>query len=204
MRHVDILFGILYLGFFSMGLQLVGSRLLAPYFGSSLVVWAFLISTFLAAFSVGSIFGGWVSGLSPRRRRAGVWAILYLQILSLAFTAVLGREFLRLVEANFDSIAVGLVLACPALFFLPIMMLSAFAPLSTEVLARRGLSAGLASGLIYGLSTVGNIAGVMATAFLLIPNFPISQLLIAWIFLIAPSLFYLARRILHPKEDSAM
>jgi len=76
------------------------------------------------------------------------------------------------------------------------MMLSAFAPLATDVLARRGISAGLASGLIYGVSTVGNIAGVMGTAFLLIPNFRISRLLIAWVFLVAPSLVYLAKKIL--------
>ena len=204
MRHLDILFGIFYLGFFSMGLQLVGSRLLAPHFGSSLIVWAFLISTFLAAFSVGSLFGGWLSGLLPRKRNVGVWAIAGLQITSLIFTAFYGRAFLRVVEANFESIALGLVISCPALFFLPIMMLSAFAPLSTEVLARRGLSAGLASGLIYGLSTVGNIAGVMGTAFLLIPNFPISRLLIAWVFLVAPSLLYLARKLLFVKPGSAI
>ena len=86
------------------------------------------------------------------------------------FTAFFGRAFLRLIEANFESIIFGLVISCPALFFFPIMMLAAFAPLATEVLARRGISAGLASGLTYGLSTVGNIAGVMGTAFLLMPN----------------------------------
>ncbi len=184
-----------------MGLQLVGSRLLAPHFGSSLIVWAFLISTFLAAFSVGALLGGWISGLLLRPRRIGVWSITGFQVTSLVFTAFLGRAFLRLIESNFESLVVGLVISCPALFFVPIMMLSAFAPLSTEVLARRGLSAGLASGLVYGLSTVGNIAGVMGTAFLLIPNFRISRLLIAWVFLIAPVLVYLAKKILSSNES---
>jgi len=118
-RHFDILFGICYLGFFSLGLQLVGSRLLAPHFGSSLIVWAFLISTFLAAFSIGSFFGGWVSGLSSEKKRIGVWSIASLQLAGLMFTAFFGRTFLRLIEANFESIIFGLMISCPALFFLP-------------------------------------------------------------------------------------
>ena len=51
------------MGILSMGFQLLGSRLLNPHFGSSIIVWAWLISTFLAAFSAGSILGGWISNL---------------------------------------------------------------------------------------------------------------------------------------------
>jgi len=70
-NSILILLGIFALGYFSMGFQVVGSRLLAPHFGSSFIVWAFLISTFLAAFSTGSMFGGWVSRLSRNRKRLG-------------------------------------------------------------------------------------------------------------------------------------
>src|SRR5437764_6801079 len=49
------------LGMLSMGLQLVASRVLAPFFGSSIFVWASLITTFLAAFSAGSFIGAAVS-----------------------------------------------------------------------------------------------------------------------------------------------
>ena len=45
------------LGILSMGFQLLASRLLSPHFGSSIIVWAWLISTFLAAFSLGSMLG---------------------------------------------------------------------------------------------------------------------------------------------------
>src|SRR5881227_2722833 len=49
------------LGMLSMGLQLVASRVLAPFFGNSIFVWASLITTFLAAFSAGSFIGAAVS-----------------------------------------------------------------------------------------------------------------------------------------------
>src|SRR2546422_2865521 len=41
-----------------MALEIVGSRILAPYFGSSVYVWGSLISIFLAALSAGYYFGG--------------------------------------------------------------------------------------------------------------------------------------------------
>jgi hypothetical protein len=48
-------------------------------------------------------------------------------------------------------------------------------------LASRGTPPGKASGLIYGVSTLGNIAGVMLTAFVLIPHLPVSTLLYLWL-----------------------
>ena len=58
------------LGILSMGFQLLASRLLNPHFGSSIIVWAWLILTFLAAFSAGSMVGGWISNLALKRGSA--------------------------------------------------------------------------------------------------------------------------------------
>ena len=48
-----------------MALEIVGSRVLAPYFGNSIFVWGSLISVVLAALSVGYFWGGWLSERSP-------------------------------------------------------------------------------------------------------------------------------------------
>lgn len=194
-NRVILLLGVFALGFFSMGFQLVGSRMLAPHFGSSLIAWAFLISTFLAAFSAGSLFGGWVSRLFQPRKHRWVWMMVGLNVICLGFTAFLGKDFLRFIDTGIGSIGLGLLVACPVLFFLPVMMLSGFLPLVTEALAQSGFSAGSASGLIYGTSTAGNIAGVMGTAFLLVPFFRVSHLLIAWFVLLIPLLLLLAARV---------
>ena len=66
---------VIILGILSMGFQLLGSRLLNPHFGSSIIVWAWLISTFLAAFSLGSMLGGWISNLEAGARRRGQVAL---------------------------------------------------------------------------------------------------------------------------------
>ena len=87
------------LGILSMGFQLLASRLLNPFFGSSLIVWAWLISTFLAAFSLGSIIGGWISNAPQSQRERSQWIVGAIAVGSLAFTAFLGRAMLAQIES---------------------------------------------------------------------------------------------------------
>ena len=48
-----------------MSLEIVGSRVLAPNFGSSIFVWGSLISVVMAALSIGYYWGGWLSAREP-------------------------------------------------------------------------------------------------------------------------------------------
>ena len=59
----------------------------------------------------------------------------------------------------------------------------------------RGTPPGKASGVVYGVSTLGNIAGVMLTAFVLIPHLPVSTLLLLWLVVAFVSLTVLLRLI---------
>jgi hypothetical protein len=169
------------LGILSMGFQLLASRLLNPHFGSSIIVWAWLISTFLAAFSLGSITGGWISNLAGLRRRRAQWAGAGVAIATLALTAVCGRSLLDAIEIGFPDPSVGLFVSCAGLFFLPVTALASFGPQCVQFLAARGSPPGKASGIVYGVSTLGNIVGVMLTAFALIPHLPVSALLYLWL-----------------------
>jgi MFS family permease len=167
-------------GFLSMGFQLVATRLLAPFFGSTLFVWAFVISTFLAAFSIGAMVGGLFSQLAARRLMAYLVALVVIGLAGYFVTAVEGHAILRAIDTAFDNIFLGLGLACFVLFFFPVVCLSALLPIFTEALVSSGLRGGLSTGVVYGVSTLGNITGVMATAFLLIPNFATSTILQGW------------------------
>ena len=181
------------LGVLSMGFQLLASRLLNPHFGSSIVVWAWLISTFLAAFSLGSMLGGSISSAPACwRERLRVSAAI-VGVAALAFTAFFGRRTLGVIETAFTDVSVGLLASCLGLFFLPVTVLASFGPQCVQYLATRGTPPGKASGLIYGVSTLGNIAGVMLTAFALIPHFRVSTLLHLWLAVAVVSLFCLVR-----------
>ncbi|WP_414660480.1 fused MFS/spermidine synthase [Horticoccus sp. 23ND18S-11] len=181
------------LGILSMGFQLLASRLLNPHFGSSIIVWAWLISTFLAAFSIGSMVGGVISNLPPDARRRGQLAGAILAIVTLAFTAVYGRAMLGHIEEAFPEVSTALLVSCLGIFFLPVTALSLFGPQCVQFLASRGTPPGKASGIVYGVSTLGNIAGVMLTAFALIPHLPVSTLLYVWLGVAVLSLAALVR-----------
>jgi hypothetical protein len=181
------------LGILSMGFQLLASRLLNPHFGSSIIVWAWLISTFLAAFSLGSMVGGWISNLTVTARQRGQVAGAVLAVITLAITAVYGRKLLGQIETAFPEMSTGLLVSCLGIFFLPVTSLSLFGPQCVQFLATRGTPPGKASGIVYGVSTLGNIAGVMLTAFALIPHFRVSTLLYLWLGVAIVSLASLVR-----------
>jgi hypothetical protein len=168
-------------GILSMGFQLLASRLLNPHFGSSIIVWAWLISTFLAAFSLGSMLGGSISSAVPASRYRAQLVSAGIGVAALAFTAFFGRNALGRIEVAFVDLSAGLLVACIGLFFVPVLVLSSFGPQCVQYLATRGTAPGKASGLVYGISTLGNIGGVMLTAFALIPNFRVSTLLYGWL-----------------------
>lgn len=180
------------LGILSMGFQLLASRLLSPHFGTDLIVWAWLISTFLAAFSTGSMLGGWISRFAARARLRAQLTTAAIGVIAFAWTAAEGQPhglmgsgtphpFLSWLETTTIGHNFQLFAACVSLFFFPVTALSSFTPQCVQFLATRGTSPGAASGTVYAVSTIGNIAGVMLTALALIPNFPVSQLLTGWL-----------------------
>lgn len=181
------------LGILSMGFQLLASRLLSPYFGSALDVWACLISTFLAAFSAGSMVGGWISNLEPARRSRWQLTGAFIAVLTLALTAYRGRWLIDTIATELEPGKLPIMLSCVVVFFFPVTALSSFTPQCVQFLASRGTAPGKASGLVYGVSTIGNIAGVMLTAFVFIPHLRVSTLLYLWLGVAVLSLACLLR-----------
>lgn len=167
-------------GILSMGYQQVASRVLAPYFGGDYIVWSVLISTFLAAFTLGSFLGGWVSGLASSRRVRAVIVIGVVATLSLLLGEFGRRAILGGLEQHIDSVILALILGCAALFAPPVITLSSMAPIAIELLSNAGVASGKAAGRLYGVSTVGNIVGVFLTALVFIPNLSIPVILYGW------------------------
>jgi hypothetical protein len=184
---------VLTLGILSMGFQMLGSRLLSPHFGSSIDVWACLISTFLAAFSLGSMAGGTISNLAAAARRRSQRVCTLATLGALAVSAFWGRGLLAQIEIAFSAPLLGVIASCLVLFFVPVTALSTFSPQCVQFLAQRGVAPGKASGWVYGVSTLGNIAGVMLTTFVLIPSFRVSTLLYVWLAVAVLTLLALLR-----------
>jgi MFS family permease len=198
MSHPTLLLALCGITFFqgnvSMGYQLVGSRLLYPYFGSTVYVWALLISTFLLSFSLGSFLGGHASRIDagPARRRL-LLGLSLAGIMGFFVTAVFGRRLLEALDPSREQATLNLTLACGALFLVPICAVSALSPMLADLASRLGRATGPASGLVYGISTAGNITGILLTVFILIPSFAVSSILYMWLAaaMLLYALFYL-------------
>ena len=168
------------LGMLSMGLQLVASRVLAPFFGSSIFVWASLITTFLAAFSTGSFVGAAVSA-KPRINQSRIVAGLMIACsATLLFNSLGSAAVCDWLDLRIDNLPAKLIATCVLLYFVPVMCLSSITPVCIAYYDRREKSAGRSAGLLNGVSTLGNIIGVLVAAFMLIPTFGTHALLHVW------------------------
>jgi len=149
-----------------MGLEIVGSRILAPYFGNSIFVWGSLISVVLAALSLGYWLGGIVADRWPRLSVLGVLiAIPGIMIAVLPF----GYPALNRAIAIGDLGArLGPLISCIILFLVPSVFLGTISPFAVRLQARAVTSVGTTAGGLYAISTAGSIAGTLVTAFYLI------------------------------------
>jgi spermidine synthase len=152
-----------------MSLEIVGSRVLAPVFGTSLFVWGALITTFLAALAAGYALGG---RLADRRPEPALLSNVLLTagalviILFAAPDAVLSAASGAPVPDRFRALLAALVLFGP-----PSVLMGAVTPFAVRLAAKELALVGSAAGRLSAVSTVGSILGAFATAFFLIPTF---------------------------------
>lgn len=161
-----------------MALELVGSRILAPDFGSSIFVWGSLIGVVLTALSLGYGYGG---RLADRIRS-------YRTFSSIIFTAGLFVLFIPYLSSVVIGLALGLglgerygpLLVTTLLLGLPTFLLGMVAPYAIKLATVSLSNLGKVAGNLYSLSTVGSIVGTFATVFFLIPSMDV-RAIISWL-----------------------
>jgi len=150
-----------------MALEIVGSRMLAPYFGSSIFVWGSLISVVLAALSVGYYWGGWLSERSPSFGRLLV-LLLVPGVLIFFLPFIYPSINFSIAEVDFGS-RLNPLIASTIFFLLPGIFLGTVTPYAIRLAATTLATVGSTAGSLYALSTCGSIFGTLLTAFYLIP-----------------------------------
>ncbi len=158
-----------------MGLEIVGSRILAPYFGSSVYVWGSLISIFLAALSLGYYLGGITADRWPYFRVLA-WTLSVAGGLILLLP-VISRPVLE-AFSNWDlGPRMNPLFASIVLFVLPSVLMGATSPFAIKLAATDLATVGNTAGILYAISTAGSIAGTLLTAFVLIPAMGVRAIL---------------------------
>ena len=163
-------------GFIIMSLELLGGRILAPYFGSSIYVWGSIISIFMLSLSGGYLAGGKLSMFNPSMEKFGA---IFLFAAVLLFPLIYTAE--TAMEAIFDQITdprYGSLVASAILFTLPTVILGMISPYSVRLLMETVEKSGQVAGKLYFVSTLGSALGTLATSFYLVLWFEINTILI--------------------------
>ncbi|HEU0186163.1 MAG TPA: fused MFS/spermidine synthase, partial [Blastocatellia bacterium] len=170
-----------------MVVEILGSRVLAPNFGTTLHVWSALITVTLAALAVGYAVGGQVAdyrpGLGP------VMTIMACAGATLLLSDLTARPVLN--TAYSAGMVSGTFMAATLLFLPTLFLLGMLSPMAVRAAANhRHLGASV--GNLYALSTVGSVAGSLMVSLLLIPNMTVHAAIISTaVALVIVPVFYL-------------
>lgn len=155
-----------------MTVEMSASRLLAPYFGTSLFIWAILIGLVMVYLTLGYWLGG---RLADRRPRAAVlYGITSVAGVAVALIPVLSGPILKWSLVGFAEVSTGIFLGSLIgvilLFSVPLLLLGFVSPFAIRLRTDGVASTGGTAGSVSALSTLGSILGTFVPVFLLIPS----------------------------------
>ncbi len=165
--QIAILFIGFTLGVTLMGVEMAAMRMLTPYFGSSIDIWACMISTVMLSLMAGYYLGGLVADRAPRTQVLGtvvVVAGLFLCAVPPLATPVLDQMSLVFGQGDHNQLIVGALLSAILMMFVPMTMLSFFSPYAVRLLLQDTAHGGRVAGSVYSITTIGNIVGTLGTA----------------------------------------
>ncbi len=163
-------------GFVIMSLELLGGRILAPYFGSGIYVWGSIITIFMLSLSIGYLLGGRLSVHNPSSSRfAAIFAVAAVLLLPLTIYAqgIMEFIFLRVEDPRYGSLVTSIVL-----FGLPTVILGMISPYSVRLLVDNVAESGRVAGSLYFVSTLGSAIGTLMTSFYFVLWFEVNTIII--------------------------
>jgi spermidine synthase len=154
--------------------EILGTRVVSPYYGASIYVWSSLIGVTLGALTIGYLAGGWAADRWPALTAFGaeiVGGALYLLLVPwLRKTILVATTPLGLKAGSLASAAL--------LFGPPLILLGMTGPSAIRLVTTDFTWLGRGVGKVYGVSTLGSMLGAILTGFVLIPSFAVPTLLI--------------------------
>lgn len=161
--------------------EICASRLLAPAFGSSTIVWANLIGLVLLALSVGYWLGGRLADRRPDPALLG--GLVLGAALLVAAIPFVTQPFLDVAAEGLDELSAGAVIgsffATLLLFAPPVLLLGMVSPFAIRLAIESVGSAGAVAGRLYALSTAGSLLGTFLSALVAIPLIGTQRTLLA-------------------------
>lgn len=164
-RYEIIIFWINAVG---MILELIASRVLSPYFGSSNIIWTSIIGIILLSGSIGNYLGGKIADKDGREDNLKL--IFLMSSIFIFMIPLFQEDVLRFIVKMTSNIKIGAILATSILFLIPSIFIGIVTPILLKLKLNSLENAGKTAGNLYAISTLGAIIGTFLGGFLLIPN----------------------------------
>lgn len=179
-----------------MAVELGASRLLAPYFSSSQIVWTIIIGTIMIAMALGNIYGGRAADRDPNPDKlygrillAAVWIAL---IPVLGKYIVIGISAVMIFSVNSAFLIWAAFAACMVIFVFPLFLLGTVTPSLVKYTVEDLGDSGKTVGMLNASNTIGSIIGTFVPTFVTIPavGTSITFLIFAGILLLLAGLYF--------------
>ncbi len=162
-------------GFCIMTIEMLGVRILSPYFGGSLSVWGSIITIFMLALALGYLFGGRLSTHNPS---AATFALFFIGAGAFSLPVILLADpIMRPIFLAIEDPRYGSLFAAIFLFFIPTSILGMISPYAVRLMVQHEEQSGQMAGLLYFVSTLGSAAGTLGTSFYFVLWFEVNQIL---------------------------
>lgn len=159
-----------------MVLELLGSRILAPFVGSSLLVWTNLIGIILASLSFGYWLGGQVADRVAKLSMVG--RLLILAATTVSLTRIIYEPLLAALQETGLTLHTQALLGSIILFVVPSTLLAMVSPYAVRLTLQTVNTSGSTVGRLSALATLGSIIGTFSAGLWLIPTFGTKMLLV--------------------------
>ena len=150
-----------------MAAELLGAKMLAPYFGSSLYVWASVLGITLGGLAMGYFAGGFFS--QKKNNERNLYAMLLASAVFLVVMPLSAKEIM-LHTAGF-SLITAILISSFIFLFPPVFFMGMVSPMIVRCVSSGGEESGKAAGTVFAVSTLGGIISTFLLGFYLIPNF---------------------------------
>lgn len=156
-----------------MAVELGASRLLAPYFSSSQIVWTIIIGTIMIAMALGNIWGGRSADKDPNPdrlyRRILIAAVWIAAIPLVGKYIILGVSALLIFTVSSNFLIIAAFVACMIIFVFPLFLLGTVTPSLAKYTVENLEENGKIVGTLGAFNTVGSIIGTFLPTFVTIP-----------------------------------
>ena len=156
-----------------MAVELGASRLLAPYFSSSQIVWTIIIGTIMIAMALGNIYGGRTADRNPNPdrlyRRMIVAALWIAAIPVVGKYVIIGISALLIFTVNSNFLILAAFAACMVIFVFPLFLLGTVTPSLVKYTVDSLEDNGKTVGMLNASNTIGSILGTFLPTFVTIP-----------------------------------